>query len=302
MNKKILIFGSQGQLGAELIRLIDRESWEITTYNRNQVDLLDLKAIHHAIQIVRPDVIVNCAAYTAVDRAESEPELAMKINRDAPKIMAIAAQEINSYLIHISTDYVFDGRHYMPYKEQDLTNPTSIYGKSKLAGETEIIKDCENHIILRTAWVYGCYGKGNFVKTMLRLASERQELNVVCDQIGTPTWTKDLAKTIIQLLPNLTTKNSGIYHYTNSGACSWYDFATAALAEAALLNLSIQAKHINPIPTAAYPTPAQRPHYSVLSCEKISDLLGQHPPHWQASLKKMITEYIQSPESQKYLS
>ena len=289
MHKPILLVGNTGQLGQELEHIL-RPSYNNTliAVGRPDIDLCQPETITKIIEEVQPKVIVNCAAYTAVDKAESEPELAHAVNGNAPGIIAKAAQDSGAFFLHVSTDYVFDGNNYLPYTESDTPNPLGIYGKSKLAGEEAIRQNCENHLIIRTAWVYGNHGKGNFVKTMLRLGGQREALGVVEDQIGTPTWTGDLAAAIAQLIPNLKPEQSGTYHYTNSGVASWYDFAIAIFEEAKNLNIPLKIERVNPITTSEYPTPARRPAYSVLSCGKISQLLGEKPPHWRESLRKML--------------
>jgi dTDP-4-dehydrorhamnose reductase len=229
--------------------------------------------------------VINAAAYTAVDQAQKEPETARMINAIAPTILAQEVQKLKALLIHVSTDYVFDGSKNHPYTEDDLTNPLSIYGESKLAGEQGIKENCQSYLILRTAWVYGAYGKSNFVKTMLRLGSEREEVRVVTDQIGTPTWAFNIADAIAQLTS--LRPNTGIYHYTNSGVASWYDFAVAIFEEAKQL-VPLKIQRVIPITTSEYPTPAQRPTYSVLSYRKISSVLNTYPPHWREGLRQMI--------------
>jgi dTDP-4-dehydrorhamnose reductase len=196
-------------------------------------------------------------------------------------------------IIHISTDYVFDGSQSQPYRETDPTQPLGAYGLSKQKGEAAVQAACPNHMIVRTAWVYGVQGKGNFVKTMLRLGKEREELRVVADQIGSPTWAKDLAGAIAQYATKLTPETAGIYHYTNSGVCSWYDFAVAIFEEARLLGFPLKIERVVPITTADYPTPARRPAFSVLSLQKTNALLGTIPPHWRDSLRAMLKELQQ---------
>lgn len=288
---KILLIGSAGQVGQEVQRLLELQGQDYIACDRQTLDLSNTTLIEGYICNVRPEIIINCSAYTAVDQAETDIEQAFLINHLAVEAIAKAAKQINSYLIHISTDYVFDGRQYLPYQETDLAQPNGVYGQSKLAGEKAITQQLERYIIVRTAWVYGCYGKGNFVKTMLRLGQEREVLNVVSDQIGSPTWAKDLATTLLQLCDQLAPEMTGIYHFSNSGVCSWYDFAAAIFAEAKNLGYDLKLTQLNPITTADYPTPAQRPHYSVLSTRKISSLLGKYPSHWQASLQCMLQEY-----------
>ncbi|NES70988.1 MAG: dTDP-4-dehydrorhamnose reductase [Okeania sp. SIO2D1] len=286
---KILLTGINGQLGHQLQPLLTNIG-EVTAVGRENLDLADSNAISQIISQVKPEIIVNAAAYTAVDKSENEPELAHAVNSIAPGIMATEAKKLGATLIHISTDYVFDGTQSTPYTETDPTNPLGIYGKSKLAGEKAIRETEANHIIIRTAWVYGVYGKGNFVKTMLRVGKDREELRVVYDQVGCPTWTGDLAEAIAQIIPHLNSETYGTYHYTNSGAISWYDFAMTIFEEAKQLGFPLEVKRVVPITTAEYPTPAKRPAFSVLNSEKISKVLGKHSPYWRDSLRQMLKQ------------
>jgi dTDP-4-dehydrorhamnose reductase len=256
---KIVVTGITGQVGQELQKTLTMLG-EVVALDRQQLDLTQPIAIAKVISQIEPKVIVNAAAYTAVDKAESEAKLANTINAIAPTAIAEVAEKIGATLVHISTDYVFDGRNHTPYREEDATNPIGVYGKSKLLGEEGIINNCSRYFILRTAWVYGSGGHGNFVKTMLRLGAEREEIRVVADQIGSPTWSYDIATTISQMLNNANIP-TGIYHFTNSGVASWYDFAVAIFAEAEKLDFPLKVKRIVPITTADYPTPAQRPAY-----------------------------------------
>ncbi|ELS04855.1 dTDP-4-dehydrorhamnose reductase [Xenococcus sp. PCC 7305] len=290
--KKILLIGSTGQVGQELLTTL-QSLGELTTPTRQELDLTKPDEIRDAIASVSPEIIVNAAAYTAVDKAETESQLAMAINALAPEVMGEMAQKISAKLVHISTDYVFDGQHCTNYKEDDITNPLGVYGKSKLTGELGIRKKCDDHIILRTAWVYGCKGHGNFVKTMLRLGAERDELKVVEDQIGTPTWAYDIAAAIANIIEKPTEIPSGTYHYTNTGVASWYDFALAIFDEARQLNFPLKIKKVLPITTAEYPTPAQRPANSILSTTKFTQMVGLYPPYWRDSLKKMLKQWQQ---------
>ena len=285
MNK-ILLIGSTGQVGQELLKTL-KPLGELVSLTRKQLDLSKYDEIEKAIISIEPDTIVNAAAYTAVDKAQTDVETAMAINKDAPKAMAQAASKIGGNLVHISTDYVFDGKNNTPYKEEDTTNPLGVYGKSKLLGE-EGVRDCDRYIILRTAWVYGAKGHGNFVKTMLRLGAQREELKVVADQIGSPTWSYDIADAIANLIDNDVA--SGIYNFSCSGVASWYDFAVAIFEEAANLGFPLKIKTVFPITTAQFPTPTERPSYSVLSKGKYIDTLGIYPPHWRDSLRKMLAE------------
>lgn len=287
MNR-ILLTGSEGQVGRELQQALSSVG-EVMGVNRRRMDLEETNIIRQVIREIKPDIIVNAAAYTAVDRAETETEIAYAINAIAPTIMAEEAKKLGAFLLHISTDYVFDGTKNTPCTEEDIPNPLSIYGKSKLAGEERIQQIGGFYIILRTAWVYGSFGKSNFVKTMLRLAQEREEIRVVCDQIGGPTWARDIAQVISQLLGKQELKDlTGIYHFTNSGVASWYDFAIAIFEKARELGFAGKVKRVIPITTAEYPTPAQRPAYSVLSTQKIASVLGNYPPYWRDSLWQML--------------
>ncbi len=287
MSKAILLIGSNGQVGKELTQILEPQGNTIAI-TRPTIDLAQPNTLRSVIREHQPQIIINAAAYTAVDKAESEPELAKAINGIAPGILAEEAEKLGAFLIHISTDYVFDGNHCHPYKETDATNPLSVYGNTKLIGEQAIQKSCAHHFILRTAWVYGTFGKSNFVKTMLRLGAEREEIRVVADQIGSPTWAKDIAEAIAQIIPQINPEISGIYHYTNSGVASWYDFAVAIFEEAQQLGFPLKVQRVIPITTPEYPTPARRPSYSVLSCAKVSALLQNHPPHWRQALREML--------------
>ena len=291
MSKAILLLGSNGQVGKEIIQILEPYGNTIATV-RPTVDLAQPKTLCSVIRENQPQIIINAAAYTAVDKAESEPELAKAINGTALGILAEETEKLGAFLVHISTDYVFDGNNSCPYKETDATNPVSVYGNTKLLGEEAIQKSCAHHFILRTAWVYGTFGKSNFVKTMLRLGAEREEIRVVADQIGSPTWAKSIADAIAQIIPQLTPEIAGIYHYTNSGVASWYDFAVTIFEEAQQLGFPLKVQRVIPITTPEYPTPARRPSYSVLSCAKISTVLGNHPPHWRQPLRQMLKELL----------
>lgn len=286
----VLLIGSQGQVGQELCKTLPAIG-QLTAWHRDHIDLTQTDQIAENVIAQQPDLIVNAAAYTAVDKAESEPELAYQINGEAPKQLAAAANTCGVPLIHISTDYVFDGQNHRPYRPTDHPNPIGVYGQSKRAGELAILEGCDRPLILRTAWVYGTQGKGNFVKTMLRLGAERESLSVVYDQVGSPTWAYDIARAITTVIPHLDTATDGIYHFTNSGAISWYDFAVAIFEEATALGYPLKVAEVKPITSDQYPTPAQRPAYSVLAGESLAQLLNQTPPHWRASLRKMLAEY-----------
>ncbi len=289
MNQSILLIGSTGQLGQELQQILAPYS-NVITVARPNIDLAQPDSVRQIVTQVQPQVIINAGAYTAVDKAESEPQIAKAVNEIAPGVLAQEAKKLGAFLIHFSTDYVFDGDRSLPYLETDKTNPLSVYGESKLSGELAIRYNSDNHIIIRTSWVYGVHGKTNFVKTMLKLGAEREEICVVSDQIGSPTWTGDIASTVAKLLPQLEPSIGGTYHYTNSGIASWYDFAVAIFEEAQQLNFPLKVERVIPIATADYPTAAQRPAYSVLSCAKITKTLGTPPPHWRQGLRKMLAQ------------
>ena len=291
---RILLTGITGQVGQELQQTL-ASLGEVVSVGRDRVDFSQPDAVQQVMETVKPAIVVNAAAYTAVDKAESEPDLTKLVNAVSPGILAKAASRIDAGLIHISTDYVFDGTQSSPYLETDATNPLGVYGSTKLAGEAAVRAECERHFIIRTAWVYGAKGKGNFVKTMLRLGADREELRVVTDQIGAPTWSKDLAEAIAQLTPQLSADTIGTYHYTNSGVCSWYDFAIAIFEEAQQLGFPLKIQRVIPITTPEYPTPAKRPAFSVLSLKKTSTLLGTHPPYWRQSLRMMLKELRSNP-------
>lgn len=284
---RILLIGSNGQLGKELQNTL--ASYNIIAVARPTVDLAQPDSLRQLLKEIQPQLIINAAAYTAVDKAESEPELATAINATAPAILAEVAQQLEAFLIHISTDYVFNGQQSHPYQETDTTNPLNVYGKTKLAGEQAVRHKCDRHLIIRTAWVYGSYGN-NFVKTMLRLGAEREEVRVVADQIGSPTWARDLAQAIALVIPQLKPEVAGTYHYTNSGVASWYDFARSIFEEAKHIGFPLKVQRVTGITTADYPTVAQRPAYSVLACERISKVLGTPRPYWRTSLRQMLAE------------
>jgi dTDP-4-dehydrorhamnose reductase len=285
MTKNILITGANGQLGNELQVLFPQyQSFNFFATDVDTLNLCNKKEIEDFIGQKGIQYIVNCAAYTAVDKAEDEVELCYKINRDAVRNLAEATQG-KAKIIHISTDYVFDGTAATPYQETGKTNPQSVYGKSKEEGENVLLKQAPESIIIRTAWLYSSFGN-NFVKTMIRLGKERASLNVVCDQTGTPTYAADLAKAILDIIAfseDTQTFASGIYHYSNEGITTWFDFTKK------IFQLSgITACQLNPIPTSGYPTKASRPMYSVLDKTKIKKTFAVAIPEWESSLEKML--------------
>lgn len=295
---KILVTGVHGQVGHALLRTLDGDH-DIVALDRTQLDLTDADAIRRVVQSVRPDLMINPAAYTAVDKAESEPALAHAINAIAPSVMAEEAAKLNAGLIHFSTDYVFDGDKDTPYVETDAVNPLSAYGRSKLAGEIAIQSVGLPHLILRTSWVYGPHGK-NFLKTMLRLSAERDQLKVVADQWGAPTSSNAIATAVHQLLKVWqlnTSSQSGVYHFTNSGSTTWHGFTCAILdayeAQATGLGLpalKVNANAVDAITTADYPTPAVRPQNSRLDQTKLNQTFGVVLPAWEQSLQEVMQQ------------
>jgi dTDP-4-dehydrorhamnose reductase len=279
--KTIIVFGGNSQL-AQCIKNLEGRFPELNMVflSSKEADVSNPQAIESIIQKYKPHTIINCAAYTAVDQAESESEEAKIINTESPGILAEVCKRHDSLLIHISTDFVFEGNKAFPLKESDDTIPLSVYGKTKLDGEKEIIKNMERYIILRTSWLYSEYGH-NFAKTMLRLGKEKESLGVVVDQIGTPTYAMDLAETILKIV-DLNSADYGIYHYSNEGVASWFDFAHAIFKFA---NLKVK---LSPISTAQFPTKAIRPAFSVMDKSKIREVFKIEIPHWQDSLESCL--------------
>ena len=274
----ILVTGSNGQLGSEIKELSSNYNYNFFFTTRDDIDITSKDSIKEFCQTNSINVIINCAAYTAVDKAESDMENADLVNRKAVKKLSIVAKELNIKLIHISTDYVFDGKNFKPYVEEFQTNPQSVYGKTKLDGENELLDiNPLNSIIIRTSWVYSYYGN-NFVKTMLRLGKEKEELGVIFDQVGTPTYAKHLALTILNIIPQIENHKVEIYNYSNEGVLSWYDFAKEIM-KMAKLNCKI-----NPIETYQYPTPAKRPHFSLLNKSKIKSKFNIQIPYYKDGL------------------
>jgi len=283
MRKRILITGANGQVGSELRALeATYPQYKMTFLERSVLDLSETHKIEAYFNANKFDVVLNCAAYTAVDKAESEEDMSHKVNYRAVEVMAMCAKRDDFSLVHISTDYVFDGSHYKPYNESEPTNPQGAYGSSKLYGEEAIVMCApKNSIIIRTAWVYSTFGN-NFVKTMLRLGKERDSLGVIFDQIGTPTYARDLAKLILDIIPEIKNETPEIYHYSNEGVCSWYDFAKA------IFEMENIECHVNAIETSEYPTPARRPHYGVLNKTKIKKTFNVTIPYWRDSLQEAL--------------
>ena len=281
----ILITGCNGQLGNEM-QLLEKEDTANNYFNTDvaELDITDVEAIEQFLAANNIDGIVNCAAYTAVDKAEANEEFCTLLNAEAPGYLAHAIGKRGGWMIQISTDYVFDGTQHIPYQEDEDTCPNSVYGRTKLVGEFNVLKLCQQSMVIRTAWLYSTFGN-NFVKTMIRLGNERPELGVIADQIGTPTYARDLARIIMTAISKGI--QPGIYHFTNEGVASWYDF-TKAIHRLA----GITTCHVRPLHTSEYPTAAQRPPYSVLDKTKIKQTYGIEIPYWEESLKECIDKLM----------
>lgn len=281
----ILITGCNGQLGNEM-QLLEKEDAANNYFNTDvaELDITNVEAIEQFLAANNIDGIVNCAAYTAVDKAEANEEFCTLLNAEAPGYLAHAIEKRGGWMIQISTDYVFDGTQHIPYQEDEDTCPNSVYGRTKLVGEFNVLKLCQQSMVIRTAWLYSTFGN-NFVKTMIRLGNERPELGVVADQIGTPTYARDLARIIMTAISKGI--QPGIYHFTNEGVASWYDF-TKAIHRLA----GITTCHVRPLHTSEYPTAAQRPPYSVLDKTKIKQTYGIEIPYWEESLKECIDKLM----------
>lgn len=287
---RILLTGKNGQVGWELQRTL-APLGSIIAPDRETLDLRSTDTIRKIMREVRPDIVVNAAAYTAVDRAENEADVAMAINGTAPGVIAEEAQRIGTFVVHYSTDYVFDGGKNTPYSETDTPNPLNVYGRSKLAGEHAIRASGAAHYIFRTSWVYAARGH-NFIHTILRLARERTELKIVDDQIGAPTWARTIAETTAAALNAQYRNHSGLYHLTAAGAVSWFGFAKAILAEAKTLKPDLRIPDIIPITTGEYPLPAPRPANSRLDNTRLLTALGLTTPQWSASLAHCMREIL----------
>ena len=283
--KNILITGANGQLGNEM-RVLSAENPEYTYFFTDvaELDICNAKAVLDFVKVNQINVIVNCAAYTAVDKAEENVELCTKLNADAVGYLAKAAEANGAEFVQISTDYVFDGTAHIPYQETEPTCPNSVYGSTKLAGEQNALTLCSRSMVIRTAWLYSTFGN-NFVKTMIRLGKERDTLGVIFDQVGTPTYARDLARAIFAAIRQGVVP--GVYHFSNEGVCSWYDFTKAIHRIAGITDCKV-----NPLHTEEYPTPAKRPHYSVLDKTKIKNTYQIEIPYWEDSLKECISQLV----------
>ncbi|MED2785265.1 dTDP-4-dehydrorhamnose reductase [Bacillus thuringiensis] len=275
---KVLVTGAKGQLGQDVVSLLKEQTWEVFGFGREELNITDEKQVSEKVLLIQPDIIIHTAAYTQVDQAESDEEAAFKVNAEGTKYLAQAAEAVGAKFCYVSTDYVFDGTKDTPYKADDQTNPQTVYGKSKLVGEQYTQEYCSKSYIVRTSWVFGLYGN-NFVKTMLRLAEENKELGIVHDQVGSPTYTTDLARFIISLVQ---TDKYGVYHGSNSGVCSWYEFAKEIFKQS---NIEIV---VNPLKTEDFPRPAARPKYSVLDKGMIEENGFESFQNWKEALKDFL--------------
>ena len=291
---RVLVIGANGQLGWELCRKGEEQGFDMVALDLPEIDITEPSTVKKEVSQTGISLVINAAAYTAVDKAESEPDLAFAANRDGPGYLASSCAQVGIPLIHVSTDYVFDGSKKGPYLETDPVSPLGVYGQSKAAGETEVRDHLQEHLILRTAWLYGVHGH-NFVKTMLLLAREKEVLRVVADQYGCPTYAADLAEAILAILAQIAEAGDiawGTYHYCSKGITTWHGFAEKIFDLAKECD-SLMVKEVVPIATAEYPTPAKRPANSVLDCSLIIEHFGISPRPWQESLAYMINRYYQ---------
>lgn len=287
---KILITGARGQVGSELTTQAQAQGFDVIAVGSDQLDITEAGTVEDFIHRQAPDLVINAAAYTAVDKAEDEVERAFAVNRDGPRNLANSCAGLGIPLFHLSTDYVFDGEKSSPYTEADSPNPQGVYGQSKLEGESAVAAALEQQVTLRVAWVFAATG-GNFVKTMLRLGQQRDELSVVADQFGAPTYAGDIAATLLLLAGRLArgeTLEWGLYHYIGTPALSWHGFAEAIFQQALVSGVAKKSPLVRPITTEEYPTPAVRPRNSVLDCQKIERLLGIKQPDWHQGLDHLL--------------
>ena len=276
----VLVTGGNGQLASEFRFLATSSNHEFTFVDVEDLDITNEEQVETFLSENEYDACINCAAYTAVDKAEEDTALAEKVNVEGVEVLAKACDKHDVIVFHVSTDFVFDGKSNVFYKESDETNPISVYGQTKLDGEQALINNAEKYYIIRTSWLYSSFGN-NFVKTMLRLGEERESLGIIVDQVGTPTYARDLARAILTIMDS-DKKEYGVYHYSNEGVASWYDFALSTLRKK---HIEVE---INPIPTTQFPTPAERPKFSVMDKSKIKTTFGVEIPHWQDSLELML--------------
>lgn len=283
---KFYLVGARGMLATDLALMLG-DCGELIRRDLPKLDITNIECLRKDIKTAAPNIVINCAAYTAVDKAEAEEPLCYAVNALGAGNLATVCKEMDIRLVHISTDFVFDGETYRPHIEEDSTAPISVYGKTKLAGENLIKQKMDDYLIIRTSWLYGRHGN-NFVKTISRLAAERESLGIVYDQIGTPTYTKDLAQAIINLIS--IKAESGIYHFSNEGLCSWYDFAHEIIAALQSRGETLELKKLNPILSKEYPTAAARPAYSVMDKSKYKKVTSKTIPHWRDGLIRYLEE------------
>lgn len=287
---KVVVTGANGQVGRSLVERLEHSDWQWEAHGRDTLDIVDEAAVAALLERFRPDLVINAAAYTAVDKAEAEPDAARRGNMEGPAVLARACHAVGCALVHLSTDYVFSGEAERPYVETDPTAPQGVYGRTKLEGEAAIRDACPAHVIVRTAWVFGEHGH-NFMKTMLRLAGERDELRVVDDQLGCPTYAGDIADALLRITERLAVGADGLYgtyHFAGDKAVTWCGFARAIVTRAAEVGLIAKAPRITGIATHEYPTPARRPACSVLDSSRIGAVFGIEPSDWQAALVRIL--------------
>lgn len=284
-----MLLGPNGMLGQEVQKCLIERQWRYMPLTRQQVDLLTPDSLAYWLEKTSSSTVINCAAYTQVDKAEQDRESAFAINAKAPTQLAKICNQYRATFVHVSTDFVFNGTQQTPYLESTPTEPLGVYGESKLEGEQGVLQYSNSHLVVRTSWLYGVHG-ANFVKTMLKLAKDRSEIRVVCDQIGAPTWSNDLADAILRLIEN---KVCGLIHYSNAGQCSWYDFAKQTFEEANQRGALLHPVKVTPIVSEEYPTPAKRPSYSVLDGHRYETETHHTRPHWIDSLRRMLDELFE---------
>ncbi len=290
----VLVIGCLGMLGCDLTLRLETAGMKTAGLDLPDIDITDEKGVETALEKLEPAVVINCAAYTAVDKAEEDAEAAFAVNRDGPRNLAVACRDRGSVLVHISTDYIFDGGSRRAYREDDPPGPLGVYARSKWEGEEAVRKGLEQHLIIRTAWLYGLHGP-NFVKTMIRLAREREVIRVVADQWGCPTWSEDLAGAITRIVERVRTAAGtvpwGTYHYCGGGRTNWYEFAQAIIDQARRWE-GLAVREVAPITTDQYPTPARRPMNSVLDCRKIERHFGVKPQPWRLSTQRFVAKLL----------
>ena len=293
---RVLVTGAQGQVGYELLQRAPA-GFTVFGYGSKELDISNAGQVQAVFDEVKPELVINAAAYTAVDKAESDVERAYAVNSDGVGLLAVTAEKLGIPLLHISTDYVFSGEGDSPYTPDDATGPTGVYGLSKLAGENQLVQHCSRHIVLRTSWVFGAHGN-NFVKTMLRLGGDRDSLSVVADQRGGPTSAGSIADTLWALTAIFRREGMlewGVYHFSGEPACTWYDFAREIFTQAVSAGLLEKSPVLNAIPTAEYPTPARRPMWSVLDCAKLTDAHGLASRNWVQELRLVLQQLSERP-------